>query len=337
MIPTIEKKSELYKRPNLLECGYAPELGVQLYGKEPLFKYLVPVADEIAPNFMPPDFDSEGIYGLPSGCPDVFAYRLLEGKIDTSFIEKYEQAEELLASLDGFGIDKDAFWYLILFLKDYIDGKVNGCAYNNSAKEDLEEIRDAFKMLDIRELRNNKSASKKSQGDCKITLRVDGHNYEYDNPITLKTLAFCIDQMLPHMEEHTGFDNAVAHFGYEDDEMKYFMNDQNLVSFSSSTKYAENYIYRQFLFHKYLSNFLKQFDKGNKLVARINGHQVGISYDKMLLVSRALYIIGYTKIPDDRRFYDEYNEEGTKKNDTLKNILRRYKEVNIKTENAHYR
>jgi hypothetical protein len=72
-------------------------------------------------------------------------------------------------------------------------------------------------------------------------------------------------------------------------------------------------------------------------VAKINGHQVGISYDKMLLISRALYIIGYTKIPDDRRFYDEYNEEGTKKNETLKNILRRYKEVTIKTSNIHYR
>jgi hypothetical protein len=139
------------------------------------------------------------------------------------------------------------------------------------------------------------------------------------------------------MEINSGFDNAVAHFGYEDDDREYFCNDQNIVTATSSKKYSENYIYRQFLFHKYLSEFLKQFNKGNKLVAKINGHQVGISYDKMLLISRALYIIGYTKIPDDRRFYDEYNEEGTKKNETLKNILRRYKEVTIKTSNIHYR
>lgn len=85
--------------------------------------------------------------GLPSAAPDVFAYRYFNGKIDTSFKEIYEQADELLATLEGFGIDKDAFWYFILYIKDFVDGTINGAALSNTPKEDLAEIRDAFKDI----------------------------------------------------------------------------------------------------------------------------------------------------------------------------------------------
>ena len=319
-------------------------LSERVYQSYPLFKYLIPVADKIDPAFWVDEVidggDGEVKALLPSTCPDVFAKRYIEGHIDTSFKEKFESADELLATLEGFGIEKDAFWYLILFIKDFVEGQINGAGTSNTAKQDLEEIRDAFKGIDANKWLFSQFLLNKQDilptGDIKLIVKIDKHNYEYDNKVTLKTLAFCIDQMLEYMHEGTNFCDAVNHLGFEDNPAHYYTNDQNVSLYVSSKKYRENIVYRQYLFTKYLMGFLESYKKGDKQVARINGHQVGISYDKMLLISRVIYIIGYTSKPDDRRFYDEWNEEGTKKNNILKNNLRKYGNVTIHTSNAYY-
>lgn len=341
MIPELEK----LERFDEIRAGFGGIYrGELVYEDYPLFKYLIPVADKIDPSFMINDpldgGDGDVLCYLPSTCPDVFAKRYIEGNIDTSFKEKYEQADDLLASLEGYGIDKDAFWYLILFIKDFVDGKINGVAHSNTAKEDLEEIRDAFKNLKAHEWLQSQHNLDKSKRlplpDAKLEIKVDGHKYEYTNPVTLKTLAFCIEALLPHMHGGSDFNNQVMHLGNEDDPQKYYTNDQNTLLYANGEKFRKNAIYKQFFFHKYLSEFLEPYKKGEKQVAKINGRRVGISYDKMLLISRCIYIIGYTSKPDDTRFYEEYNEEGDKKLNTLKNILRKYKEVTIKTINAYY-
>ena len=308
MIPEIEKIDGF----EFIHPYYgAGSMGERIYGSNyPLFKYLVPVADKIDPSFYPPDdVYPDGYFDLPSTCPDVFAYRYIDGKIDTSFMEKFESADELLATLEGFGIEKDAFWYLILFLKDFVDGQVNGAGLSNTAKQDLEEIRDAFKGINAKEWLESQFALDKKKalptGDKKLILKIDGHYYEYDNKVTLKTLAFCIDQMLEYMHEGTNFSDLVNSWGMDKEYKSINGNDQNTYLYVSSKKYRENYVYRQYFFTKYLMDFLEPFKKSNKVVARINGHQVGISYDKMLLISRVIYIIGYTSKPDDKRFYDE--------------------------------
>lgn len=341
MIPELEKLAGF----DQIRAGFGGMyLGERVYEDHPLFKYLIPLADEIHPSFMIDEVIDGGtgdiLCYLPSTCPDVFAKRYIEGEIDTSFKGKYEQADDLLATLEGYGIDKDAFWYLILFIKDFVDGQINGIAHRNTAKEDLEEIRDAFKSLKAHEWLETQHLLTRTLRmplpDAKLEIKVDGRKYEYTNPVTLKTLSFCIDCLLPHMHGGSDFCNLVNHFGNEDDPKKYFTNDQNTVLPTSGAKFQKNAIYKQYLFHKYLSKFLEQYKKGEKQVAKINGRRVGISYDKMLLISRCIYIIGYTSKPDDTRFYEEYNEEGDKKLNTLKNILRKYKEVTVKTSNAYY-
>ena len=94
-------------------------------------------------------------------CPDVFAFRYLEGKIDVSFMERYEASVELLATLEGYGIDKDAFWYLLCFVKDYVDGQIYGAPLANTAGENLKEIIDRLLLP-----------------DAKIEIKVPGHKYE---------------------------------------------------------------------------------------------------------------------------------------------------------------
>jgi hypothetical protein len=80
-------------------------------------------------------------------------------------------------------------------------------------------------------------------------------------------------------------------------------------------------IHKQCLMHQYLTTYLEDFKKGNKTSFKLwlndKYHYVQIFYDKTLLVSRVLYIIGYTATPKDTKFYDVTKD----KNGPLKNIL----------------
>jgi hypothetical protein len=320
-LPRLEEFNDEHARHNL-SMGYAIQYGVQVYGAEPLMQYVVPLANRIDPGFIPPDdMYPEGMYGLPSMCPDVFAFRYLEGKIDVSFVERYEESEELLATLEGYGIDKDAFWYLLCFVKDYVDGQIYGAPLANTAGQNLKEIIDCLLLP-----------------GAKIEIKVPGHRYEYDGRLEMRTIAFAIDQLMPYIEKESNLANLVNEFRNEEGGncIKVVgINSYDICGYVKEDKYRKNMIYRQYLFHKYMSMFLEGYQKSTKQVVRINGKQVGISYDKMLLISRALYIVGYTK-NDDRSYYEEWNDDGEKKNDKLKNALRRYKEVTIRTDNAYY-
>lgn len=320
-LPRLEELNDEHARL-CLSIGMGIMNGVQVYGAEPLLKYVVPLADKIDPGFIPPDdIYPEGVYGLPSTCPDVFAFRYLEGNIDVSFMERYEESEELLATLEGYGIDKDAFWYLLCFVKDYVDGQIYGTPLANTAGQNLKEIIDCLLLP-----------------GAKIEIKVPGHRYEYDGRLEMRTIAFAINELMPYIEKESNLAKLVNEFRKEEDENRITavgVHFYNICGYVKEDKYRKNMIYRQYLFHKYMSMFLEGYQKGTKQVVRINGKQVGISYDKMLLISRALYIVGYTK-NDDRSYYEEWNDDGEKKNDKLKNALRRYKDLEIRTINGFY-
>ena len=82
--------------------------------------------------------------------------------------------------------------------------------------------------------------------------------------------------------------------------------------------------------------FLEGYKQGKKKSIKINGIPMGISYDKTLLISRILYVIGYTSKADDTRFYEEWDDEQENKLNTLKNILRRYQNLDLQTSHGLY-
>jgi hypothetical protein len=203
----------------------------------------------------------------------------------------------------------------------YVDGQIYGAPLANTAGQNLKEIIDCLLLP-----------------GAKIEIKVPGHRYEYDGRLEIRTIAFAIDQLMPYIEKESNLANLVNEFRNEEGGncIKVVgINSYDICGYVKEDKYRKNMIYRQYLFHKYMSMFLEGYQKSTKQVVRINGKQVGISYDKMLLISRALYIVGYTK-NDDRSYYEEWNDDGEKKNDKLKNALRRYKEVTIRTDNAYY-
>ena len=59
---------------------------------------------------------------------------------------------------------------------------------------------------------------------------------------------------------------------------------------------------------------------GNRKATTIPNKKVKVSKDKMILISRLIYTVGY----DSKRYNEEYDSENNK-NRMLSNLLRRYK------------
>ena len=122
------------------------------YSDEDLLEYMVEVANHFCPSYDPECY--EIIVGedgkerdgkrtpqfLPSAHPNVFGNRFGEGKIDGFREEEYLNDQTLQKMLSNFGLDKDKFWYLCLYVKDYALDKTNGIEAENTPKEDLDDI-----------------------------------------------------------------------------------------------------------------------------------------------------------------------------------------------------
>lgn len=123
------------------------------YRDEDLLEYMVEAADHFCPSVDPDCFEMvTGEDGKkrdgkrtpqlqPSSAPNKFGNRFGEGKIEGYREEEYLKDQALQKMLKNFGIDKDKFWYLCLFIKDYTLDKTSGSVVSeNSPKEDLDDI-----------------------------------------------------------------------------------------------------------------------------------------------------------------------------------------------------
>lgn len=90
------------------------------YLREPLLEYVIKLCNNILPSVL---FDeNEEPYPFDSLAPKTFAIRYHKGLISTSsgFRLKYSYDEWIINTLQKLGYDKSKFWYLLLFVKDYI-------------------------------------------------------------------------------------------------------------------------------------------------------------------------------------------------------------------------
>jgi hypothetical protein len=190
---------------------------------------------------------------------------------------------------------------LCLCIKDYVDGQtIDTFKRSPSHRKIFKDLFDEMKKMTP-----NKGAD--------LSFRVDGSKHpvkiaDHDILFFLKDLVETYLEMSPESD------------------------DEFLDSGHIDSHYALNVapIYRVYLFDHYLSWFLLDM-KADKSVMSANPNEL-ISYDKKLLISRMIFVLG---ISDDESYYEEYDENG-RKNSFLKNNLRKYKDVTIPTINKHY-
>ena len=105
------------------------------YYDEPLLEYVVDFANKVFPAY-----DGEGFYD--SNMPDLFGDRYVKGIIKPIGFDKYlDDKLEIQSTLDAFGLDSNKFWYLCLFLKDYVKGQTtNAIKTNPTHREELSNL-----------------------------------------------------------------------------------------------------------------------------------------------------------------------------------------------------
>lgn len=314
MIPEIEKLEgfeKIQKVDNLLPLDHPEDARSQpLYYNYPLLEYVQQIANEIYPCFYYPFFDPAtgqpiGRMKIPSYGADIFAKRYFDGEIDTSFKEKYETANAMLATLEGFGINKDKFWYLILFLKDFVDGFAYGGELIDTPIMEIEKI--------IQFLLNQK--------ECEyIQIQINKNKHKTQNKETIHALINCLTEGIEHIKQIKKYNQGKA--AMKEDPTR------------------KNIGLKQYFFTHYMLRFLKPYkppyeanETSNNKKSKEN------SYEKLLLISRIIYVINYTNKKDDLSFYNITTEKKGKyiKSDKLKDCLRKYEKEKTTLRNINLR
>lgn len=260
------------------------------YQDEPLFEYLVKVANDINPQI-----DPDCPILLPSLAPNRFAARYFEDEIDISMSEEYLKSE-IQDPLRAFGIHPSKFWYLILWLKDFVnDGSIDVFTTQKSVKEELVELRDAMygmKFITTGLDRFSKVAEK--SGTLKFKVEGSRGWVTIENKETLFVICYCVQEYIKKIQEGSHYDS-------------------HSINFNERETYADGY--RYYYFYKFMSDFLRPM--------KIKDKTIHTSLDKTLLISRLLYVL---KMTCDFRFYEEFDKNMDKAN-FLKNYLRKYNDV----------
>lgn len=263
------------------------------YYDEPLLEYVVDFANKVFPFY-----NEDGFYD--SNMPDLFGDRYVKGIIKPIGFDKYlDDKLEIQSTLDAFGLDSNKFWYLCLFLKDYVKGQTtNAIKTNPTHREELSNLLYELNKMNIK-IKYDRILSAEKGGE--LSFKVEGGKKVV---ITDKTTLIYINAAITTFMEK--YNNIL---------------DKSTLDIKATTSLP--LIYQIYLFNKYLSMFLKPLVAKKGTIA---------SKDKSFLISKMIYVLS---ISDDVKFITEYKDNGDKLNH-LKNLLSRYKNIKIRTLNSIY-
>lgn len=272
----------------------------------PQLKYIVEMAKELCPNV---GFWLNDTPFFNQGGTLIFLKRFFDGSIDTSYRNAYLTNTDLQKTLEVLGIDITAFWYLILFLKDYVDDESEGYKKGNTAYNDIYNL-----GAKLNEMRFNKDPFNgeylgyKNEG--LLRLRVGKHWLEINNDKALNGIFNAICGFLRRNQPKRRRE-LIDGVWEELNEWEIDISDQYLFETSLNQQRERIEIpetYRISYFTTYMMSFLQAFSTKNR--------DWRISKDKFLLISRVIYTIGYST---DVRYNTRRKPNGTDDLDFLKN------------------
>ncbi|MDE6195168.1 MAG: hypothetical protein K2M83_14445 [Muribaculaceae bacterium] len=160
-------------------------------GEESLLEYMTAVADRFAPDFV---FDSEGnAFEVDSQAPLIFKRRYNNAKLKVSFsyadyikrdINDNENAIDIIHALC---IDVEKFWYLLLFVVDYVEGSTSGTIKCNPSPR--EEIKRMVEMVEANEVSVSDLCGVRHREPMQLILRIKGRRLVITNPNTISAIA----------------------------------------------------------------------------------------------------------------------------------------------------
>ena len=225
-------------------------------------------------------------------------YLKLDDKpLKASFIEVYLSKEELQNTIEAFGLDVSKFWYLLLFVHDYIEDIGNNTpAIGKSTLQDINGF--VEKLSEATNITLKKGNRKSYAIDREDTIRIVQSAVQY----YIKTYNKIIDSDSSREEIVEKLNNMGGSLI------------DNLHPIDFKDKSTLDISYKKWKFAEIFLHFLKDRK------ATIPKNTVyNVSKDKMLFISRLIYVVGY----DSKRYYEPYDKEGNP-NRMLSNLLRRY-------------
>lgn len=235
----------------------------------------------------------------------------------------YYENKEVLASILDFNIDPDQFWYLLQFCKYYVFSHTKNLNKTyQSTRDDLKMLVDELSKMEFENADWSISYPRRSG---KLTIKVDCNNQHHiTNYRTLHLLSAIIQDYLDRKHDYNTSVKLDMHTIQESkDFVKYMycrgnkekLTDEEVIFYetynpwnddSKDTKYDTDAAMRRVaLFTYYIEQFLKD-KKGQKEYVHeyFSDYNpgVGISHNKLFLISRLIYIMGdIHDIPKEKR------------------------------------
>lgn len=236
-------------------------------------------------------------------------------KLDTSFKDKFFESKEVKNTIKAFNLDLDKFWYLLLFVKDYVDD----CC-TNAPKIGLSEVEKVNEMAERISECTEIIAKKKGEKDYKIQEEYTLSILKYSVNYFIKT--YNIIENIENREERNAKLKELGLNGT-------IMNG-NPILFEEKVSFEPSHKIR--LFADILQYFLKDLKADKKLMGKCSKED---SADKLLFISRLACIVGFA----NEEYYEKHKKDKNDKlvlRNQLKNLLNKYKKEPLPPKNTRF-
>ena len=220
-------------------------------------------------------------------------------KLDTSFKDKFLNNKDLQNTIEAFGLDVSKFWYLLLFVYDYIeDFSTNAPTPHNNTLNEFNVFN--AKLEEATEIMLKNKGRKCYETDREDIMKLIKTALDYFvNSYNAIVETDCTTEEQLEQLKKLGLDNYVSHRTIPID-----WKEERTLDIS----YKKWYFAKMFLF------FLE-----NRKAKTLPHIKEKVSKDKMMFVSRLIYTVGY----HGKEYNEEYDDKGNK-NRMLSNLLRKY-------------
>jgi len=229
---------------------------------------------------------------------DYIAHYADDKPVDDSYKELYLNCRELQDTIQAFGLDVSKFWYMLLFVHDYIEDLSNNSP--STGKSTLDDINEFAKKL------SNATCVSLKKGNRKI--------YTVEREETISIIQAAVQYYINSYNEIINSDTS-----REEKLEKLAKIGGSIVSDAKPIHFEEkshlDISFKKLKFAEILLHFLK-----DRKATKPKNSIYNVSKDKLLFISRLIYVVGY----DTERYYEEYDSD-CNKNRMLSNLMRRYK------------
>ena len=222
-------------------------------------------------------------------------------KVDDSFKEKFLSNEDLQNTIEAYKLDVSKFWYLLLFVYDFIeDIGTNAPIMGKSVLEDFATfLTNLCDASSITLKQGNKKSYYTEREDLINIIQIAVHHFSESYTKIINS----------NKDRETKIEQL------EEIGLKGFIDNSLLSKMDFKEKFSLDISHKKWKFTDMFLFFIER-----RKATTIPNKKIKVSKDKMMFISRLIYTVGY----DGKRYNEEYDSEGNK-NRMLSNLLRRYK------------